>query len=157
MLLFYWKKNKMKRFASFDRLIKCIFYLSISLTIITQYDLSVLGDTSMNASKEIPITEELRLNVPYEYKKAWLKAEKEIWEPWLSKQEGFISRQIFYNKEKGEALLLVNWENKKLWKNISSEEVNVIQNLFEKNVKKTLNISENPFQLIYEGELFNQK
>ena len=68
-----------------------------------------------------------------------------------------ISRQIFYNEEKGQALLLVNWENKKLWKNISSEEVHVIQNLFEMNVKKTLNISENPFQLIYEGELFNQK
>ncbi len=147
----------MKYFAAFDSFIKCVLYLSISLTIITQYNLSVLGDTSMNASKGIPITEELRLNVPNEYKKAWLKAEQEIWEPWLSKQEGFISRQIFYNEEKGQALLLVNWENKKLWKNISSEEVHVIQNLFEMNVKKTLNISENPFQLIYEGELFNQK
>ena len=33
------------------------------------------------------IVEELRLNVPIEYKETWIKAEKEIWEPWLAKQE----------------------------------------------------------------------
>ena len=103
------------------------------------------------------IIEELRLSVPQKYKEVWIKAEQEIWEPWLNKQEGFNGRQIFYNKEREEALLLVNWENKKLWKNISSEEVNKIQDNFEKNVIQSLGIETNPFVFIYEGELLKQQ
>tara|TARA_B100000900_G_scaffold415163_1_gene444058 strand:- start:2278 stop:2610 length:333 start_codon:yes stop_codon:yes gene_type:complete len=103
------------------------------------------------------IVEELRLNVPLKYKETWIKAEREIWEPWLSKQEGFLGRRIYYNEKKGEALLLVNWENRELWKNISAEEVNKIQNIFEENIKNSLNIERNPFEFIYEGELFEQK
>ena len=103
------------------------------------------------------IVEELRLKVPTKYKDTWIKAERDIWDPWLSKQEGFLGREIFYNKDKEEALLLVSWKNKKLWKNISSEEVNYVQNIFEDNVKKSLGAESNPFELIYEGELFEQR
>mgnify|MGYP001390022250 CR=1 FL=1 len=102
------------------------------------------------------VTEELRLKIPSEFKKIWLQAEKEVWEPWLSIQDGFLGRQIFWDKEKEEALILVKWKNKKLWKSISMSEVNVVQQKFEDNVKTTLNVSENPFKLIYEGELDKQ-
>ena len=102
------------------------------------------------------VTEELRLKIPSEFKKIWLKAEKEVWEPWLSIQDGFLGRQIFWNKEKEEALILVNWENKKLWKSISMSEVNEMQEKFEENVKNSLNLDINPFRLIYEGELVKQ-
>ena len=103
------------------------------------------------------IIEELRLKVPSKFKEVWLKAENQIWEPWLSIQEGFLGRQIFWDKEKEEALILVNWENKKLWKNISTQEVNEIQRKFENNVMTSLNVSKNPFKLIYEGELEKEK
>ena len=53
-----------------------------------------------------------------------VNAEKTIWEPWLSSQDGFLGRQIFWDKEKEVALILVNWKNKKLWKSISMKEVN---------------------------------
>ena len=102
------------------------------------------------------VTEELRLKIPSEFKKIWLQAEMEIWEPWLSIQDGFLGRQIFWNKEKEEALILVNWENKKLWKSISMEEVNEVQEEFDENVKTSLNLNVNPFKLIYEGELDKQ-
>ena len=81
---------------------------------------------------------------------------KKIWEPWLSNQDGFLGRQIFWDKEKEVALILVNWKNKKLWKSISIKEVNEVQEEFEENVKSSLKLSENPFKLIYEGELENQ-
>ena len=68
----------------------------------------------------------------------------------------FLGRQIFWDKEKEEALILVNWKNKKLWKSISMKEVNEVQEKFEENVKSSLKLSENPFKLIYEGELENQ-
>mgnify|MGYP006254017085 FL=1 len=110
----------------------------------------------MNKIDEI-IIEELRLNVPNKYKETWIKAEQEIWEPWLLKQDGFLGRQIFYNQKKGEALLLVKWKNRNLWKNISDEEVNNIQKIYEEKVISSLGVETNPFEFIYEGELFEQK
>ena len=84
------------------------------------------------------VTEELRLKIPSKFKKIWLQAEKEVWEPWLSIQDGFLGRQIFWDKEKEEALILVNWKNKKLWKNISMNEVNEVQERFEEKVKTSV-------------------
>ena len=102
------------------------------------------------------VIEELRLKVPAHAKAAWLNAEKEIWDPWLSAQDGFLGRQLFWDKEKEEALILVNWKSKKLWKSIPMSEVNVVQEKFEDNVKTALNVRKNPFELIYEGELNKQ-
>ena len=67
-----------------------------------------------------------------------------------------MGRQIFWDKEKEEALILVNWKNKKLWKSIPMEEVNEVQEKFEKYVKASLKLNVNPFELIYEGELNKQ-
>jgi len=48
-------------------------------------------------------------------------------------------------------------ESKKLWKSIPMSEVNVVQQKFEDNVKAALNVRENPFELIYEGELEKER
>ena len=111
----------------------------------------------MKNSQNTFVTEELRLKVPADYKDVWIQAEKNIWEPWLSNQDGFLGRQIFWDKEKQEALILVNWKNKKLWKSISMEEVSKIQEKFEEEVKLSLSINLNPFELIYEGELYKEE
>ena len=137
--------------------IKNLFYLFICLFIfLFQINSPILNALSMDTYQPGLITEELRLKIPSEFKKIWLQAEKEVWEPWLSIQDGFLGRQIFWDKEKEEALILVNWENKKLWKSISMNEVNEIQEKFEENVKTSLNTNVNPFELIYEGELVKQ-
>ena len=135
---------------------------SISLAFIVliasfQYNSASVNAVTMVNMKDDPITEELRLRVPLEYKDNWIKAEKEVWEPWLANKKGFLGREIFYNKEKEEALVLVKWLNKKLWKNISVKEVSEIQSIFEENVKNDLKIDKNPFELIDEGELHVQE
>ena len=71
-------KNKLK-----------IFFALLLIFIICQSNYINALDLSMNNIDE-PIVEELRLNVPIKYKETWLKAEKEIWEPWLEKQDGFL-------------------------------------------------------------------
>ena len=43
------------------------------------------------------VIEELRLQIPYEFKEQWLEAEKNVWEPWLTKQDGFLGRKIYWN------------------------------------------------------------
>ena len=126
------------------------------VVLIFQSDIPNLKALPMDNDQSGLVTEELRLKIPSKFKKIWLQAEKEVWEPWLSIQDGFLGRQIFWDKEKEEALILVNWENKKLWKSISMNEVNEVQEKFEENVKTSLNTNVNPFELIYEGELVKQ-
>ena len=132
------------------------FFVLLLITIIFQLNVSNAFALQMNKLNE-NIVEELRLSVPLKYKETWLKAEEEVWEPWLSKQDGFLGRQIFYNQKTGEALLLVKWRNRNLWKNISDEEVNKMQKIYEETVTSSLGVETNPFKFIYEGELFEQK
>ena len=145
------KRNFEIKILNFFNLLIFLFVLFF------QSNFQVLNSLPMDNNQSELVIEELRLKVPNEFKEVWLEAEKEIWEPWLSIQAGFLGRKIFWDKEKEEALILVNWKNKKLWKSISIEEVNDIQVKFEENVKTALNVNVNPFELIYEGELYKQR
>jgi len=140
-------KRKLQRF--------CLILICL-IVLIFQSDIPNLNALPMDNYQGEMVTEELRLKVPADAKAAWLNAEKEIWDPWLSSKDGFLGRQLFWNQKKEEALILVNWKSKKLWKSISISEVNVVQKKFEDNVKTALNVSKNPFELIYEGELDKQ-
>ena len=133
------------------------FILVFLVVLILQSDIPNLKALQMNNYQNETVIEELRLSVPADAKVEWLNAEKQIWEPWLSSQAGFLGRQLFWNEEKEEALILVNWKNKKLWKSIPISEVNKVQQKFEDYVKTALNVSQNPLELIYEGELDKQK
>ena len=107
----------------------------------------------VNFPKE-SIVEHLKLEVPRKFKNAWLKAEEGSWEPWLLKQDGFLGRQLFWDPKVEEATLLIGWESRAVWKNISQKEVNLVQQDFEKIARKeTSEPSGNPFPLIFEGEL----
>jgi len=141
-------KRKLQRF--------CLILICL-VVLIFQYDIPNLIALPMDNYQNQIVIEELRLKVPADVKAAWLNAEKEIWEPWLSSQDGFLGRQLFWDREKEEALILVNWKSKKLWKSIPISEVNVVQQKFEDNVKSALNVEVNPFELIYEGELDKQR
>ena len=143
--------NLKKKFQRFFLALICLVVL------IFQSDMPNLKAITMDNYQGEMVIEELRLKVPSNAKAAWFKAEKKIWDPWLSSQAGFMGRQLFWDKEKEEALILVNWKSKELWKNIPMSEVNVVQQKFEDNVKTALNIGENPFKLIYEGELDKQR
>ena len=143
--------NLERKFRRFCLILVCLVVL------IFQSDIPNLKALPMDNYQGEMVIEELRLKVPADSKAAWLNAEKRIWEPWLSRQDGFLGRQIFWDKTKEEALILVNWKNKKLWKSISMKEVNKVQEKFEEDVKTALNLNENPFKLIYEGELGKQE
>ena len=143
--------NLKRKFQRFCLIFVCLIVLSF------QSDIPNLKALPMDNYQGELVIEELRLKVPADAKAVWFQAEKEIWEPWLSSQVGFLGRQLFWDKEKEEALILVNWKSKKLWKSIPMSEVNVVQQKFEDNVKAALNVGDNPFELIYEGELDKQR
>ena len=142
--------NFKRKFQRFCLILICLLVLNF------QSEFSNLNALTMDNYQGEMVIEELRLKVPANSKEVWLNAEKEIWDPWLSSKEGFLGRQLFWDEEKEEALILVNWKSKKLWKSIPMSEVNLVQEKFEDNVKTALKLSENPFELIYEGELNKQ-
>ena len=94
-------KKKIQRF--------CLLLISL-VVLIFQSDIPNLKALTMDNYQGEMVIEELRLKVPADAKEAWLNAEKEIWDPWLSSQDGFLGRQLFWDKEKEEALILVNWK-----------------------------------------------
>ena len=148
----------MKKNFDIKKKIKSFFFLLISLFIFMFQGKSLtISALPMDDYQNGSVVEELRLKGPVKFKKMWLKAEKEVWEPWLTIQDGFLGRQIFWDKEKEEALILVNWKNKSLWKNISMEEVNEIQEKYDENIKTSLKVKVNPLKLIYEGELVKER
>ena len=140
----------------FNKAFRWISLVLLVMVTVFQYNFSSVSALTMVNMKDNLIIEELRLRVPFQYKDNWLNAEKEVWEPWLANKKGFLGREIFYNKEKEEALVSVKWANRSLWKSISVKEVNEIQSIFEENVKNELSLDRNPFVLIYEGELYVQ-
>ena len=147
----------MKINSNIKKVLKKFPFIGIILVVFFfQINFQNLNAFPMDTNRSGPVIEELRLKVPSEFKEVWLKAEKNIWDPWLSTKEGFLGRQIFWDKEREEGLILVNWKNKTLWKSISIEDVNDIQKKFEEVVETSLNIDTNPFELIYEGELDKQ-
>ena len=143
--------NLKRKFQKFCLILVCFVFL------IFQYDVPNSKALPMDNYHGEMVIEELRLKVPADSKAVWLNAEKEIWDPWLSSKDGFLGRQLFWDKEKEEALILVTWKSKKLWKSIPMSAVNIVQGKFEDNVKTALNVSKNPFELIYEGELHKQR
>ena len=81
--------NSKKKFQRFCLLLICL------LVLIFQSDIPNLDALTMDNYQSEMIIEELRLKVPADLKAAWLDAEKEIWEPWLSSKDGFLGRQLF--------------------------------------------------------------
>ena len=78
-------KNKIK---SFTFLIVCLFVL------LFQSNSENLNALPMENYKNEIVIEELRLKVPTKFKEVWLKAENQVWEPWLSSQDGFFGEAI---------------------------------------------------------------
>ena len=80
--------NLKKKIQRFCLLLICLVVL------IFQSDIPNLKALTMDNFQSEMVIEELRLKVPADVKAAWLNAEKEIWEPWLSSQDGFFGETI---------------------------------------------------------------
>ena len=74
-------KRKLQRF--------CLILIYL-VVLIFQFDIPNLKALPMDNYQGEMVIEELRLKVPANTKAVWLNAEKQIWDPWLSSQDGFL-------------------------------------------------------------------
>ena len=87
-----------------------------------QSNITNLKALTMDNYKGELVIEELRLKVPADLKAAWLNAEKEIWEPWLSSQMVFWGDNYFGIKKR-RSFNIGKLKSKKLWKSIPMKQM----------------------------------
>ncbi len=109
-----------------------------------------------------PVVEHLRVNVPAGTRQAWLQAEEESWGPWLRRQDGFLGRDLLWDAEREEGLLMIRWRSRRQWLAIPASEIEAVQGQFEAAARRALartspaqgaTAATNPFPLVYAGEL----
>tara|TARA_Y100001968_G_scaffold332132_1_gene389201 strand:- start:4533 stop:4988 length:456 start_codon:yes stop_codon:yes gene_type:complete len=145
-------KSFLKKKSVFFVLPITLFLLFFARTV----DVNAALQGSLNNSEGIVI-EHIKLNVPRKFKDIWLSAEKNTWEPWLEQQNGFLGRQLLWDKSREEATLLISWSSREVWKKIPQEEIQIVQQRFEKfSIDRTGSNKGNPFPLVFEGELLPQ-
>jgi uncharacterized protein (TIGR03792 family) len=109
-----------------------------------------------------PVVEHLRVKVPAGAREAWLQAEEESWGPWLRRQDGFLGRDLLWDAEREEGLLLIRWRSRRQWLAIPASEIDAVQVRFEAAARRALSSDPgaraaggdaNPFPLVHAGEL----
>jgi uncharacterized protein (TIGR03792 family) len=100
------------------------------------------------------VVELLRLRVPAPHRQAWLEAERIAWEPWLRARAGFEGRQLFWDPEREEGVLLIRWSSRDRWHGIPAEALEEVQTRFEAVAREGTGLERgNPFPLLFSGEL----
>lgn len=113
--------------------------------------------SSPNPDYGVVMVEHLRVKVPAEALDDWIQAERGSWEPWLEAQQGFLDRQLLWDPKREEGTLLIHWRSRNDWLAIPEREIAQVQRQFEDLARElTGSEQDNPFPLIFEGELLPQ-
>jgi uncharacterized protein (TIGR03792 family) len=113
------------------------------------------GPEATGRSWEVTVVEHLRLQVPADTKEIWMEAERLTWDPWLRQQKGFVGREVLWDNDRQEGVLLIHWANRHDWKSIPEATVTAVQASFETTAREMLSLpasSGNPFPLVFAGE-----
>ncbi len=110
---------------------------------------------------EVAVIEHLRVRVQADARAAWLHAEAHSWDPWLRRQPGYLGRDLHWDAEREEGVLLIRWASREQWKSIPESEVQAVQVHFEALAHRCLrpdaapeaHPATNPFPLVHAGEL----
>ena len=115
---------------------------------------STFATIAARSASEAAVVEHLRIKVPADALSVWHRAEEGSWEPWLTKQDGFLGRDLLWDPETAEGTLLIRWASREQWKAIPAAEVAQVQEQFERIARDGMGqTSGNPFPLVFEGEL----
>ena len=102
----------------------------------------------------VEVVEQLRLRVPKQGRQAWLQAERASWDPWLQRQQGFLGRELYWDAQRQEGVLLIRWASRADWDAIPKAEIERVQESFVLVARQALGQANgNPFPLLQSGAL----
>lgn len=146
-------------------LIRLVSLLLLSLLVCAPVGASSGAVTLVPESTDV--LEVLRLRVPSEGRSCWREAEAEAWEPWLGQQRGYRGRELFWDPQRQEALLIIGWAHREDWKRIPEATLDGVQGQFERAAHRCLAERgpsandrlplANPFPIVSSGELLHER
>jgi uncharacterized protein (TIGR03792 family) len=138
-------------------LLVCVVLTCLMLTLAPVQGQPVMAAGAQAATDQlefdVAVVEHLRVKVPAGARQAWQAAELQSWEPWLQQQEGFLGRELLWDSEREEGTLLIRWASREQWKAIPEAEIAAVQQRFEQLAMAATGSTDNPFPLVFEGEL----
>lgn len=144
--------------------------LVVLLVLLLTLLLPAPAEASSGAVNLVPesteVLEVLRLRVPSEGRSCWRRAEAEAWEPWLAQRQGYRGRELYWDPQRQEALLIIGWAHRSDWKGIPQTSLDTVQKHFEAAARRCLGAQgtaavdrvppPNPFPIVSNGELLHE-
>jgi uncharacterized protein (TIGR03792 family) len=99
------------------------------------FGLMVLPARSQRTQTSNSAVEWLQFQIPVEVQANFIETDRRIWTSFLSKQKGFIRKEVLTNLAKPEDLtLLIYWQTLADWKSIPQNRLDEVQNRFEQEL-----------------------
>ena len=100
------------------------------------------------------VVEVLQMPVGTEQRNCWLEAEASQWEPWLEQQNGYRGRELLWDPEYQQAVVLVGWQSQQQWDAIPTSSIDSTEGAFNAQLRQCLGVStQQPLPLQRAGAL----
>jgi uncharacterized protein (TIGR03792 family) len=98
--------------------------------------------------------EVLQMPVSAGQRQCWRQAEEAHWEPWLEKQAGYRGRELLWDPERQQAVVLVGWQSQQQWDAIPASSIGSTEEAFNAQLRQCLGVkAEAPLPLQRTGAL----
>ena len=88
------------------------------------------------------VVEVLQMPVSAQQRQCWLEAEASQWEPWLEQQDGYRGRDLLWDPERQQAVVLVGWQSQQQWDAIPASSIGSTEEAFNAQLRDCLGVSD---------------
>ena len=88
------------------------------------------------------VVEVLQMPVSTAQRQCWLEAEAGQWEPWLEQQAGYRGRDLLWDPERQQAVVLVGWQSQQQWDAIPASSIGSTEEAFNAQLRDCLVVSD---------------
>lgn len=88
------------------------------------------------------VVEVLQMPVSAQQRQCWLEAEASQWEPWLQQQDGYRGRDLLWDPERQQAVVLVGWQSQQQWDAIPASSIGSTEEAFNAQLRSCLGVSD---------------
>ena len=88
------------------------------------------------------VVEVLQMPVSSQQRQCWLEAEASQWEPWLEQQAGYRGRDLLWDPERQQAVVLVGWQSQQQWDAIPASSIGSTEEAFNAQLRDCLGVSD---------------
>ena len=84
------------------------------------------------------VVEVLQMPVTKDQTSCWRMAEAKIWEPWLEQQSGYQGRELLWDRDRQQAVVLIGWLSQSAWDAIPASSIKKTETRFDGVLQRCL-------------------